>query len=78
MKSTTLNAERHRLDRAEMLLIRSGQHLFREWRAKGRTDKDLEASFELVWELKRAIRKAQGEIRAKLRHGPKRGVPAHA
>ena len=78
MKSTTLNAERHRLDRAEILLIRCGQHLFREWRAKGRRDKDLEASFEKVWDLKRGIRKDQEELRIKLRPGPKRGVPAHA
>lgn len=65
-RSTTQNAERHRLERAELLLIRIGQHIFREWRAKGRSDKDLEASFENIWALKREIRNAQEVLRVEL------------
>jgi hypothetical protein len=57
LKSTSLKAKIHRLDAAEIWLIRSGQHLFKLWRAKGRYDNDLEDSFETIWQLKREIRK---------------------
>lgn len=78
VKSTTLHAERHRLERAELLLIRIGQHIFREWRAKGRGDKDLEKAFECVWLLKRQIRDSQEIVKAKFRQRPKRGAIGHA
>ena len=75
MKSTTLNAERHRLGRAELILIRAGQHIFREWRANGRCDKDLQASFEKVWALKREIRDDQEILRDKIPSRAKARIP---
>jgi hypothetical protein len=75
MKSTTLKAEMRRLDRAEILLIRTGQHLFREWQAKGRSDKDLEASYEKIWELKADLRGRKRELLLKMRPSRLSGVP---
>jgi hypothetical protein len=65
MKSTSQKAELHRFYKAELLLIRAGQHLFRERRDKGRKDKDLEASFECIWRLKRELRASKVELSSK-------------
>jgi len=59
---------------AELWLIRSGQHLFREWRDKGRTDKDLEASFECIWQLKRELRATKRDLLDKTAHKRRREV----
>jgi len=64
-----------------MLLTRSGQHLFKEWRSTGRSDLALEESFEKVWELKadlRAIRrglniKSRPAAPAAFKHHPRKG-----
>jgi len=55
-KSATLNAEIHRARRGEIILIRAGQHLFRQWRKGGRGDKVLEAAFEEIFAAKRFLR----------------------
>ncbi len=70
LKSITDNARRHRLENAELLLIRTGQHLFREWRDNGRMDEDLEASYECIWRLKREVREEKRELLAKVRLRP--------
>jgi hypothetical protein len=62
LKSNTRRARLHRYEAAEMWLIRSGQHLFIEWRRKGRTDKDLEAAFECIWQLKRELRASKDQF----------------
>ena len=66
-KSGSLKAELHRMDKAEILLIRAGQHLFVEWRAKGRSDKDLEISYECIWALKADLRLHRRELLKKMR-----------
>ena len=68
MKS--LKAQLNDIYHAEVLMIRAGQHLFREWRDKGRTDKDLEASFECIWQLKRELRVRKRELLMKTRLKP--------
>jgi len=70
VKSDSKSAQWHRLEAGEMLLIRAGQHLFIEWRRNGRQDKDLEAAFECIWQLKRELRASKGELRAKARLRP--------
>ena len=67
MQSITDDALRHRLVDAELTLIRAGQHVFKEWRSKGRVDKDLEASFECIWELKRKLREEKRMLVEKMR-----------
>lgn len=69
MKSETDKAQLHRLYEAEILLIRACQHLFMEWRDKGRSDKDLEASFEKILELKRDLRERKRDIVTKIAPG---------
>jgi len=70
VKSDSVGAQLARLDDGEMLLIRAGQHLFIEWQRNGRQDKDLEAAFECIWQLKRELRASKGELRAKARLRP--------
>lgn len=55
-KSTSLPAQLAEIYAAEILLIRAGQHLFKQWRDEGKVDTSLEASFECIWQLKREIR----------------------
>jgi hypothetical protein len=66
-KSATLKAQLHRFDDAEMVLIRAGQHLFLEWRAKGRSDNTLQASYECIWQRKRELRASKRELLGKMR-----------
>ena len=61
-------AQQYRLERAELILIRIGQHIFHEWRDNGRVDIALENSFEAIWELKREIRAAKRTLRTKPSH----------
>jgi hypothetical protein len=72
MKSTSLRAQLHDIARAEMLLIRAGQHLFLEWRRKGRGDSILEESFETIWRLKREVRLDKAIVSAKVPSRAKR------
>jgi hypothetical protein len=77
VKSNTPRAQLHRLERAELILIRAGQHLFKEWRSKGRSDSVLEESFETIWRLKKEVRDAKHVLRPEPRHKPLGGVPRH-
>jgi len=74
-KSATLNAEIHRARRGEIILIRAGQHLFREWRKGGRGDKVLEAAFEEIFRAKRLLRADTAKLQEmdKERHRTTRG-----
>ena len=78
--------DRHDVDRHELLLIRSGQHLVLESRRKGYTVKEREAFWEaaaIIWEAKRkyrlelaAKRKAKGEAFAARIRGEHSGFRA--
>ncbi len=74
MKSQTAKAELHRIEGAELLLIRTGQHLFKEWRSTGQSNKDLEASFECIWQLKRELRARKDGFRTKSSGAASAGV----
>jgi len=64
-KSTSVRAAQHRLEAGEMVLIRVGQHLFRQWRREGRSDPVLERSYRCVWAFKREIRAEKRALTSK-------------